>query len=503
MADAQNTQATAQDQGQEAQREPLFQNIDGEQQVTEIESYCVSCGDNGITRLLLTRIPHFREVIVMAFECEHCGFKNNEIQSGSAIQELGIKHTCRIEDKQDLNRQVVKSESCSIKFNELDFEIPPNTQRGVLSTVEGIINRAIEGLSQDQPQRAIENFQVYERINEIIKTLQGYMDNETAFTITLDDPAGNSYIENLCAPKADPKITTKTFRRTKEHDVMLGLAVADDVAEENAAAAPAEEEAKAEEDDGFGLQNEVHTFFGNCSRCNAPCETKMHMLGKGLCGASIGRRKVWKNTGLVNTGLMLFAYRENPEIPHFKEVVIMATVCDSCGYKSNEVKAGGAISPQGKRITVKMEDPEDMSRDILKSETCGLKIPEIDLELHAGTLGGRFTTVEGLLTQVHEELESRTPFVKGDSAETGKKSKFEEFLGKLQKVIKMEFPFTLILDDPLANSYLQNLYAPDPDPNMTMEFYDRTWEQNEGLGLNDMITEGYEQQEEESAEKTA
>ena len=56
--------------------------------------------------------------------------------------------------------------------------------------------------------------------------------------------------------------------------------------------------------------------------------------------------------------------------------------------------------------------------------------------------------------------------------------------------------FTLILDDPLANSYLQNIYAPDPDPNMEILVYDRTWEQNEELGLNDMRVEGYEADEE-------
>ena len=56
----------------------------------------------------------------------------------------------------------------------------------------------------------------------------------------------------------------------------------------------------------------------------------------------------------------------------------------------------------------------------------------------------------------------------------------------------------MILDDPLANSYLQNLYAPDPDPNMTIEWYDRTWEQNEELGLNDMKVENYEEDAEES-----
>lgn len=61
-----------------------------------------------------------------------------------------------------------------------------------------------------------------------------------------------------------------------------------------------------------------------------------------------------------------------------------------------------------------------------------------------------------------------------------------------------ERPFTLILDDPLANSYLQNLYAPDPDPNMEVVTYDRTWDQNEELGLNDMKVEGYEEDVQES-----
>jgi zinc finger protein len=63
-----------------------------------------------------------------------------------------------------------------------------------------------------------------------------------------------------------------------------------------------------------------------------------------------------------------------------------------------------------------------------------------------------------------------------------------------------ERPFTLILDDPLANSYLQNIYAPDPDPNMQTEAYDRTWDQNEELGLNDMKVEGYEDEIEEKTE---
>lgn len=45
------------------------------------------------------------------------------------------------------------------------------------------------------------------------------------------------------------------------------------------------------------------------------------------------------------------------------------------------------------------------------------------------------------------------------------------------------------MEDPLAGSYIQNVYAPDPDPNMTIEDYERTKEQNEDLGLSDIKVE--------------
>jgi len=44
----------------------------------------------------------------------------------------------------------------------------------------------------------------------------------------------------------------------------------------------------------------------------------------------------------------------------------MSTNCEHCGYRDNEVKSGSAISLQGKKIILKCEDREDLSRDILK-----------------------------------------------------------------------------------------------------------------------------------------
>lgn len=54
------------------------------------------------------------------------------------------------------------------------------------------------------------------------------------------------------------------------------------------------------------------------------------------------------------------------DIPYFKEVLIMATNCDICGYRTNEVKSGTGFEPQGIRIEVRVSDLDDLCRDILK-----------------------------------------------------------------------------------------------------------------------------------------
>ncbi|KAJ1567222.1 nucleolar zinc-finger protein [Cladochytrium tenue] len=326
------------------------------------------------------------------------------------------------------------------------------------------------------PRLQLIDEEVHDKVAAVIRTLRSYVADPASnhFTVILDDPAGNSYIESLLAPAPDPQIQTRHYLRSREMDEALGLAAPAD-SEEGAGEQPADasgavpaSQAAEQEDDEDDFK--VHIFPGNCSRCNAPSDTRMHIM----------------------------------DIPYFKEVVIMATDCESCGYKSNEVKAGGPISTKGKRIILKVEDEEDLSRDILKSETCGFRIPEIELELTPGTLGGRFTTLEGLLRQVYDELSgvggaggaAGSRFAVGDSADDTRKAALSKFLKKLQSAIDIEVDgvkkgYTLILDDPLANSYLQNLYAPDDDPNMTVEWYERTFEQNEFLGLNDVVLEHY------------
>lgn len=62
-----------------------------------------------------------------------------------------------------------------------------------------------------------------------------------------------------------------------------------------------------------------------------------------------------------------------------------------------------------------------------------MSIPEIDLVLQHGTLGGRFTTLEGILDQVYEELSDKV-FASGDASTPTDKGSFETFLKNLKEV---------------------------------------------------------------------
>lgn len=425
--------------------EDLFRPIsaeDEEQQPTEIESLCMNCYRNGTTRLLLTKIPFFREIIVSSFSCEHCGWNDTEIQSAGRIQDQGVRYILTVRAQEDMNREVVKTDSATTRIPELDFEIPAFSQKGVLTTVEGLISRAVSGLEQDQPARRANEKAVAERIDEFIVKLKELKQVASPFTLIIDDPSGNSFVENPHAPQKDHALMITHYNRTLQQEEMLGLQ----------AEAPPEE--KPEEED---LRNEVLQFNTNCPECNAPAQTNMKLV----------------------------------QIPHFKEVIIMATNCENCGHRTNEVKSGGAVEPLGTKITFHITDPLDLTRDVLKSETCSVEIPELEFELGMAILGGKFTTLEGLLKDI-QELVTKNPFTLGDSSNPGQVEKLQEFSWKLDQILQGNMKAHFIMNDPAGNSYFQNVYAPEDDPQMKVEHYKRTFDQNEELGLNDMKTEGYE-----------
>jgi zinc finger protein len=339
----------------------------------------------------------------------------------------------------------------------------------------------------------------------------------------LDDPAGNSFIENVLAPSPDPNLTSVKYNRTPLQDMELGLqpsqqaieaGTIDDSnplhkniantaphamgkhtietsltpAKQNSSRNRERDDAISSELGGVGRQ-EVMKFTTHCSNCYQPTETDMCVV----------------------------------DIPHFKEVIIMSMLCELCGYRSNEIKGGGGIPKFGNRITLSVKSMDDLAREVLKSDTAGVEIPEIELVLDEGGLDGVYTTIEGLINKIHDRLESANPFGSGDSTtkhhltNDGESfsqpihSRYREFLSQLKRMSAGEFlPFTIIISDPLSNSFVgpvpkdaialslqaekdghNGCYESYIDEAMSVEEYERTFEQNEILGLNDMKTENY------------
>ncbi|CAG2110787.1 unnamed protein product [Medioppia subpectinata] len=355
--------------------------------------------------------------------------------------------------EEDLSRRVVKTEWAAIEIPELEFEITKQT--GLITTVEGILERAIDGLKHtiksftDEDLLLSENVSSRQKLCDFVLKLSLLKEGNESFTFVLkitnylipgvqilSDISGNSYVESLCAPPAvDPQVDSTRFIRTIDEDKLLGIY---EFGVDNDRTATEETQAVANK-----LQDEVLRFPTNCPNCSAPAFTNMKVQ----------------------------------QIPHFKEVVIMATNCDACGHKTNEVKSGSGIEDKGIRITLKVADESDLERDV--SDTCSLAIPELDIHM-SGTGSGRYTTVEGIASTIIDDLKRHNPFVFGDSAKEDVRQRMSDLAAKLESLVGR----TLVLNDPCGNSYVSG-------DGLDVERYERSYDQNEELGLNDIKTENY------------
>lgn len=489
---------------------PSLSTAAGDSAPTEIESLCMNCHKQGTTRLLLTSIPFYKDVVLMSFSCPHCHFRSSEVQPGGEIAPKGITLTLIVTDADDLERSVLLSDSATVSVAELELTVPP-ASRGRLTTVEGILADVAQGLSFHQAERRAADPVQAVLVDAFLRRLAAARVGDYRFTLTVRDPSGNSHIEAKVPGRFDMFLRVAHFERTPDESLSLGLNPANTPEAVGGGAEAAEtppavgrlpsvaeegEEGEAAEAEGGDTTAAVccadATADAAAAANGSPAKGGMAAAVAAAAAAPdfahnevLAFREVCPSCAAPGENRMKVT-----TIPHFKEVVIMAFVCANCGYKSTEVKPGGGVEPRGTRTTLTVTRRADLSRDVLKSEAATVEVPELELELAAGTLGGRFTTVEGLLLSIKEQLTSSNPFAVGDSAATSTRSAFTSWLGRLDDVLSADRPsFTLVLDDPTGNSYVQNVYAPDVDPQLTMASYERTAEQDDELGISHLRRE--------------
>ena len=199
-----------------------------ENSLTEIESLCMNCEKMGTTRLLQTKIPFFRDIILMSFSCPHCGYKNTEIEQNEELPPQGIHFELTVQTEKDMNRRVIKSNYATIKIPICGLEIPTTTQKGKLSTVEGFILNARDNFKDSFENGYYSQMgnEFIEKIKDLIEKLGNVLDGKNyPFEFILDDPSGNSFIENPFAPQTDPNIKVTYFERTKEMIEQMGFSL--------------------------------------------------------------------------------------------------------------------------------------------------------------------------------------------------------------------------------------------------------------------------------------
>lgn len=358
-----------------------------------------------------------------------------------------------VENEEDLRRQVIRSETSIFKLESLGIEMPKGESQ--MTTVEGVVSRIHDNLASEQPLRRIQMPELHDALSPIIEKLETVLElRGFPFVVSLDDPTGNSWIAPNPLDKG-AKYRRREYPRTHEQNEELGIA-ADPEAVQN--------EDNDEFDESEIVDGKVYSLPSECPGCSKSCFINMKKVN----------------------------------IPYFKEVYLWSTVCDHCGYRTSDVKTGGEVPDKGKRIALRVENIVDLSRDILKSDTCAIQSDELEVTVEPGTLGGRFTTVEGLLTEVRDQLRGHifdvddTTQSGGDSMAASDKDKWARFFGRLDDAIEGKLKFTITLQDPMANSYVQDLCSPAADPQLTIEEYTRTDEEEDDLGLKDMKVDGYE-----------
>ncbi|KAL8439634.1 hypothetical protein Efla_004542 [Eimeria flavescens] len=436
--------------------EPL---LDG---VTRIVSMCPNCEKNGETLLLLHRVPHFKDLLISSFSCPHCNYSNREVQAAGSLAPRGVHIECRVTSSLDLNRQVVRSEACTVKIPEIELEIPPSRERAELNTIEGFVSSFADNLKcAALYQKQINQDATAEKLNLLVAALNEMAAGKRPFVFELDDPSGNSYIESIdltaekagevsqkredansmscCADTAaadassaeeqeatrrqalqpsDDRLTVRHFERTREQLHAMGYYEAQDAEQEHSAAeAPGAEEASE------SLKDEALSLPVECPHCGTSTTNKVCQV----------------------------------DIPGFRECLIFAFSCPSCGAKNSEIKAAGAYGSAARRWILKVEGNEDLNRDVLKSDVASIEIPSLDFSMEGGAEAGTLTTIEGLLKSLADGLSESMPFACGDSAAEASKKRMQvvcETLRRMQEGHPDVLPFELVINDPADMSFV-------------------------------------------------
>lgn len=129
------------------------------------------------------------------------------------------------------------------------------------------------------------------------------------------------------------------------------------------------------------------------------------------------------------------------DMPRIGKVILTVGKCSYCGYRYSDVRLAEYRGPR--RITFRVEDPNDINTLIVKSSSAKVVVKELELEMMPGPSSqGFITSIEGVLQRFKEAVEIACKDPEADSV------KCRNLMDTLERAMRGEEKLTIIVIDP-------------------------------------------------------
>ena len=139
------------------------------------------------------------------------------------------------------------------------------------------------------------------------------------------------------------------------------------------------------------------------------------------------------------------------EIPYFGEHTQITLICDSCGWKHTDFIPSEGLKPGA--WTLALDSEEKLSARVVRSSSCTIRIPDLDLEVSPGSASSGFiSNVEGVIKRFEDAIGI---VLKGSDSEIDDvMDSANDLLEKLERVKSGDSSSKIELLDPRGRSQI-------------------------------------------------
>lgn len=161
---------------------------------TTLDAPCPVCGHSPLTlRSLEMDLPYFGDAIQTTLACIACGYRHGDLLLTRHREAIRI--TLRVVRPEQLSDRVARSSSATIRIPELGAAMEPGPRADAfVSNVEGVLRRF---LSVVQGQEAVADTRsARATLVRVRQRIEGMIEGKEPFTFIIEDPAGNSDVQD-------------------------------------------------------------------------------------------------------------------------------------------------------------------------------------------------------------------------------------------------------------------------------------------------------------------